>query len=195
MNILQEIMNSGVRTEFLRILFGISSKEYHLREIQRRSGFAIDTVRKEAEKMEKLGLIIKRVDGNRNYYSSNKKHQLYRGIHELVLKTVGLSDVIKEALSDADIEYAFIFGSIAEGSEKVESDIDIFVIGEVGLRKMSSLLSAATQTLEREINPFIISKTEFLRRIEEKEHFINSVLKSPRIMLIGDEDDFKELGE
>ncbi|KQC08351.1 MAG: hypothetical protein APR54_04720 [Candidatus Cloacimonas sp. SDB] len=188
-------MNSKVRTEFFRILFGINSREYHLREIQRRSGLAIDTVRKEAEKLEKLGLIIKRVDGNRNYFSSNKNHQLYRGIHEIVLKTVGLSHVLKEVLSEAKIEYAFIFGSIAEGSENVESDIDLFVIGNIGLRKLSSMLGNATNTLEREINPYIISRKEFLKKRKEGDHFIQNVLRSSRIMVIGDENDFTELAK
>ena len=70
MNILAEILSSKVRAEFFRILFGIESKEYHLREIQRRSDLAIGTVRQEANKLERIGLIKKRGDGNRTYYQA-----------------------------------------------------------------------------------------------------------------------------
>jgi predicted nucleotidyltransferase len=194
MSILQEIMNSKVRTAFFKILFGLDSKEYHLREIQRRSGFAIDTVRKEAAKLEQLDLIIKRVDGNRNYYSSNKKHQLYPGIHEIVLKTVGLGDVLKSSLNDISILFAFVFGSIAEGKEKVESDIDLFVISDIGLRKLSSLLSEAARILDREVNPYVISREEFIKRKKEGNHFIKNVVNSTKIMIIGDENEFDRLG-
>jgi DNA-binding transcriptional ArsR family regulator len=72
MNFLSDILSSRVRAEYFRIFFGIHSNEYHLREIERKSGLAIGTVRQEAKKLEELELITKRVDGNRTYYKANR---------------------------------------------------------------------------------------------------------------------------
>jgi len=83
MNFLSEILSSRVRAEFFRIFFGIYSNEYHLREIERKSGFAIGTVRQEAKKLE---LITKRADGNRTYYKANRNHPLFLTLHNLVLQ-------------------------------------------------------------------------------------------------------------
>ncbi len=52
----------------------------------------------------------------------------------LMLKTAGAVDVLRAALASmADrIDVAFIYGSLARGAEKAESDVDVMVIGEVG---------------------------------------------------------------
>jgi uncharacterized protein len=194
MNILAEILSSKARAEFFRILFGIGNKEYHLREMQRRAGLAIGTVRQEAKKLEKIGLIQKRQDGNRTYYHANRTHPLYTAIHDLVLKTSGLREVLQKSLSTDEIRFAFVFGSIASGNETAESDIDLFIIGDIGLRAVSKLIKEPSRQINREINPHIMSVEEFTKRKIEREHFVTRVLESPRLMIIGNEDDLAKLG-
>jgi DNA-binding transcriptional ArsR family regulator len=69
-------------------------------------------VRQDIGKLVKLGLVTSRRDGNRIYYSANDRHPLYPEIRLLVLKTVGLVDVLAEALKGSDIQCAFVFGSV-----------------------------------------------------------------------------------
>ena len=195
MNFLAEILSSKGRAEFLRILFGIDSNEIHLREIERRSGLAIGTISQEAIKLVKLGLILKRKDSNRTYYRANTEHPLYKTIHTLVLKTSGLSDILRQSLSIETIKIAFVFGSIAAGEEKAESDIDLFILGDIGLRSLSKLLKEPIQKIGREINPHIMTFEEFIKRSNEKEHFVMSVLESPKIMIKGNEDELERLGK
>ena len=109
MNILAEILSSRVRSEIFRILFGTDVQEYHLREIQRRAKLAIGTVQQETAKLEELELIIRQQDGNRTYYKANIAHPLYREIHNLVLKTIGLADILRTSLSIDAIKIAFVF--------------------------------------------------------------------------------------
>jgi len=194
MNILAEIFSSKVRAEFFRILFGLDSKEYHLRELQRLSGFAIGTVRQEAQKLTRLDLIKKRTDGNRTYFYANKEHPLYPLLHQIVLKTNGLVSVLKEYLSSDNINYAFVFGSLSTGDENSQSDVDIFIVGEIGLREVSIMLKQPSEIIGREINPYIITEDEFIQRKNKNDHFITRVLKSPKIMIKGTADDFEKLG-
>ena len=151
MNILTEILSSRVRSEIFRILFGTDVQEYHLREIQRRSKLAIGTVQQETTKLEKLGLIIREQDGNRTYYKANKAHPLYREIHNIVLKTIGLTDILRTSLSIDAIKFAFIFGSFASGTEKPESNIDVFIIGEIGLKTVSKVLKEPSLKIGRKL--------------------------------------------
>jgi DNA-binding transcriptional ArsR family regulator len=88
MNILAEILSSGVRAEVFRLLFGLDSAELHLREIVRGSGFSVGTVQTEMKKLSRLDLVLQRRDGNRLYYRANSGHPLYAEIRGLVLKTV-----------------------------------------------------------------------------------------------------------
>lgn len=194
MNTLAQLICSRVRSEIFRVLFGPVACELHLREIQRQTGFAIGTVRQDMGKLIKLGVVTRRQDGNRVYYSANKDHPLYDEIHRLVLKTVGLADVLATALNTDGIRCAFVFGSMASGLSGAESDIDIMVVGDIGLRKIAELLSGMGNRLGREVNPHVMSPAEFARRIREQDHFITSVLASSRIFAIGSEHDIEAMG-
>ena len=161
MNTLAQLVCSRVRAEIFRLLFCVSPVSLHLREIQRRSGLALGTVRQDIEKLVKMELISRRKDGNRMYYAANEKHPLFPEIRGLVLKTSGLANVLKQALNVPAVCCAFVFGSIAQGTATAESDVDLMVIGEISLRKITGLLSGTGQRLGREINPHVLIPNEF----------------------------------
>lgn len=152
------------------------------------------TIRQELRKLVRLGLVKGRKDSNRIYYKANRSHPLYPEVNNLVLKTVGLVDILKDALRDERIQVAFVFGSIAEGNETASSDVDLFVIGELGLRTISGLLTGVSEKIGREINPHVMSVNEFRKRIEAGEHFISGLIKSPKLYIIGTKNDLKAVG-
>ena len=195
MGILAEILSSKIRAEIFRNLFGVNPKAaLHMREIERRTGFAIGTVQTELKKLERLDIISRLKDGNRVYYRANTAHPLYTTIRELVLKTNGLADVIKNALdNEKSIKVAFVFGSLARQEEKANSDVDLMVVGDIGLRKLTGLLIDVAGKIGREINPHIFSEKEFIKRKIGQDHFLNQVLESPKIFIIGTENELAEM--
>jgi len=194
MSILSEILSSKVRAEVFRLLFGLNDDALHVRGIERRTGFAIGTIQTEMKKLHRLNLVLKKRDGNRLYYRANRQHPVFSEIQALVIKTVGLLDVLKSALADEKgIHAAFVFGSLARGSEKAASDIDLMVIGNIGLRTLTRLLRGLTEKLGREINPYVLSIEEFNLRKSENEHFVIQVLKDSKLFIIGKEDDLKTM--
>jgi predicted nucleotidyltransferase len=196
MGILAELLSSKIRAEIFRLLFGVvSDASLHMREIERRTGFAIGTVQTELQKLQRLDIISRMKDGNRVYYRANIAHPLYPDIRSLVLKTTGLVDVIKDALSnEKDIKVAFVFGSFARQEEKATSDLDLLVVGDIGLRKLTGLLMDVSGKIGREINPHAFSEKEFAKRKKGQDHFLNQVLESPKIFIIGTENELAEMG-
>jgi len=193
-NALSDLLSSRVRAEIFRLLFGLSDKELHLREIERQSGLALGTVRQDLTKLARLGLVQSRRDGNRLLYRANREHPLYEDIRRLVLKTTGLTTVLEKALGKKGIRAAFVFGSMASGEEEAHSDVDLMVIGNVGLRELSRRLAGVSETLGREVNPHALHPTEFRKRRRSGDHFITSVMASPKIFVVGGEDDLTRLG-
>jgi DNA-binding transcriptional ArsR family regulator len=194
MNALSILLSSRARAEIFRLLFNGSEEELHIREIQRRSGLNDSTIRQELRKLAELGLVSGRKDSNRIYYSANKNNPLYQDIQNLVIKTSGLVDVFKGPLQDNRIEIAFMFGSIPKGGMNAGSDVDIMIIGDIGLRDLSGLLSGIPERIGREVNPYILSRAEFRKRFQDKEHFLSTVLGSPKIFVIGNEHDLSTMG-
>lgn len=195
MSILPLLLSSKVRAEILRILFGVNANECHMRELERGAGCTIGPVQAELKKLLAMQLVTSRRSGNRLYYRANRAHPLYPEIHSLVLKTSGLCDYLKECLSlRDDIDAAFVFGSLAAASDGATSDIDLMVIGSIGLRSLSTVLAGFRATVGREVNPHVFSREEFARRRTAREHFIGSVLASPRLFVKGTENDLAEMG-
>jgi len=192
---LVDIVSSRVKAEILRLLFGLRSPELHLRELARQSGLSLGTVQQELRRLTRVGVVSARKDGNRVYYRANAGHPVYRDLCSLVLKTDGLAGVLGQALDDPQVRLAFAFGSVARGETRAESDVDLMVIGSVGLRRLTQLLSGVAEKLGREINPHILTPEEFKERKRQGDHFLTSVLASPRLFVKGTEDEFVAMGQ
>lgn len=195
MNKLAELLSSRVKAEIFRLLFGVTPRELHVREIERQSGLADATVRQELKRLSGLGVVEARLDGNRTYYRANPQHPLYPDIRNLVLKTDGLVEVLRQAIDAPDIELAFVFGSIAAGTAKAESDVDLMVIGTISLRRLSKLLSGIATRIGREINPHVFTVEEIEQRKKLRDHFVRTVLAAPKLLVRGSEDELTRLGE
>ena len=189
MGTLSDILSSRVRAEIFRLLFGLDEKEVHLREMERQASLSLGTIRQDLQKLVKLDLVMTRRDGNRLYYRANTEHPLYPDIRKLVLKTAGLVEVFKSVLDREGVEVAFVFGSLASSREKAASDVDLMVIGAAGLRSLSSWLAGASEQIGREVNPHTMTMEEFRRRKEKGDHFLSNVLESPKLFIIGNEND------
>lgn len=194
MNILAKLFCSKVRAEIVRLLFGLSREPLHLRDIQRKAGLALGTIQRDISHLEKLDLIVRRLDGNRVYFKANPVHPLTPDLRRLVLKTVGLADILRHALEGSGIRIAFVFGSIASATEHATSDVDLMIVGEIGLREVSRRLAGVSEQIGREVNPFILNASDFAKRRAAKEHFISSVLESPQIWIEGTENDLEAMG-
>ncbi|MGA3207427.1 MAG: nucleotidyltransferase domain-containing protein [Syntrophales bacterium] len=158
-------------------------------EIVKLTGEDRGNISRELRNLESIGLLVSRIEGNLKYYSLNRKYLLYDELRSIIQKTRGATGTLRETLSRAkNIDYAFIYGSIASGTETVRSDIDLMVIGEISLESLLRLMKGPEKTLGREINPSLYSLKEYKRRMKRKDPFIVRVMDEPRIMLIGDDD-------
>jgi len=178
------------RRKVLGILLGNPGDELHLRELARRAGLAPATVQREVACLTHAGLLERRRSGAQVYYRANRQSPLFLDLHRLVLKTVGLADVVREALEPLRdrIHCAFIFGSAARGDLMNHSDVDLMVIGEVARWDLVQPLRAAAAALFRSVNPVTMRPHEFVDRLADEQPFLLNVLSDPKVYLIGDED-------
>ncbi|RJP30018.1 MAG: ArsR family transcriptional regulator [Candidatus Omnitrophota bacterium] len=191
---LKKLLGSRIRINILKLFIFNPKKEYYVREIERLINEAFDPVRRELIRLESTGLLKSRISGRQKYYSIDSAHTLFPEVKSMILKTVGIGDTIKNALEDRnDVKIAFIYGSYAKNSEDLESDIDIFVIGDISSKDLQEDISGIENQVKREINPTIYSISELKDKYRSKNHFISSVFKEPKIFLKGDENGLRKL--
>lgn len=187
----------GVRQAVLAILFCHSDESFHLRHIVRAVGMGHGAVQRELARLVDAGLVIRSRRGNQVLYKANKESPVFAELRGLMVKTVGIADVLRAslaALSDR-IEVAFMYGSVARGTERADSDVDLMIIGSATLREVAAALESTEQELRREVSPSVFAAKEFGERVTAGEHFATSVLAEEKVFLIGDDDELAGLVE
>ncbi len=183
------------RRGILSLLYGHADEEYYMRQIARTTGIGIGPVQRELKQLSDSGIIQRRVQGQQVYYKANPETPVFKELKSLITKTTGIVDKLRDSLTPSaeQIIIAFIFGSIANGSENKTSDIDVMVIGDISFGDVVNLLSQAEEQLDREINSVVYPIDEFRQKVRDDHHFVNNVLNSDKIFLLGDEHELARL--
>lgn len=140
-----------------------------------------------------MQLIVAEHDGNMVKYSANHAHFLFSVISELVSKTEGEQGLLRQAFALSSAEIVFIFGSVAKGTDTAKSDLDICVIGDMDLLAVSKVVCGIAEQIPREINPYVLTCSEWRRRWKAGDHFLKELSTSPKIYLKGGADEFEGL--
>ena len=191
MSQLAELLFKDYRRRVLGLLLLHPERKYHVREIARLTGKVAGTLHKELSRLEKAGLLIKENVGNQVQYSANRECPIYEELAGILRKTSGLVDVLADALAPLaeKMDTAFVFGSIASGTETTGSDVDLLVIGDVAFSEVVNALYPAQDILQREINPKVYSKEEWNRMNRKKDAFVKQVIARPKLIIVGSADD------
>lgn len=161
-------------------------QNFHLREVERLTGVPSGPAHRELKRMERAGLVSANRVGNQVRYQANRDSPIFPELQGIVRKTVGLADILREALLPfaPKIHAAFVFGSVAQGQEGPRSDIDLMVVGDATFDEVVSALYPLQERLGREINPITMSLTEFRNRARERS-FVTRVIDGEKLMLVG----------
>jgi len=184
------------RRELLSLLFSHPERSYYLREIVRTLGIGQGAVQRELSRLLDAGLLIRTQKGNQVHYQANRASPVFGELKSLMMKTAGLVDVLRDSLKvvGAEIAVAFVFGSFARSEEHGKSDVDVMVVGRVSFGDVISALQSAQARLAREVNPVVFSEDEFRARSRSEDRFLQDVLGTRRLFVIGGEDELKRLG-
>lgn len=178
------------RRKVLGLLLMRPEQQIHLRELARVIGAAPGTLKKELDALCEAGLLRAERVGNQVRFCANSAHPVFPELQALIRKTIGLVDALRLSLAPlaGRIDAAFVFGSMASGTESAGSDIDLMVVGDAGFAEVVDATYEAQAALGREINPKVMSASEWQAKKAERNAFLQDVLNKPRIMLIGDAD-------
>lgn len=190
---LESLFTSKARVKILETFLLNKDREFHTRDLARRTGVSPPYVMKELRNLKGLGLLSERREGNMAFYKVNKSSSIAEDLKRLFLKTesVGaeLTDVFKK--DREKIKYALIYGSFAKGTEVTSSDIDLLIVGDIGEdRVLDSILKAQSRT-SREINYILWTEKAFAEKSRQKIALLREISRTPVIMIIGDADEFK----
>ncbi|MBU0606363.1 MAG: nucleotidyltransferase domain-containing protein [Armatimonadetes bacterium] len=179
----------------LALLYGRPDEEFHLRDIIRYSGVGHGAVQRELSQLVCAGLVSRRKQANLALFRANRHSPIYAEVHGLVAKTAGVVETVRAALQPLSgrIAVAFVYGSVAAGTETSASDLDLMLVGAVTLDEVVPVLMGAHEQVGREINPNLYTPDDFGARVRDRDRFLSTVLEGPRLYVIGGDHELGEL--
>ena len=180
-----------VRQRVLAVLFGTPGRSFYANEVIALAQSGTGAVQRELAGLSEAGLLTVTKQGNQKHYQANANAPVFAELRGLVLKTMGLADVLRAALVPlaAQIDVAFVYGSVAKQQDTADSDIDVLIISpDLGYADVFGTLEPATTTLGRKINPTLYTPADVAKRIQSDNAFVTRVWQQPKIWLIGSED-------
>lgn len=185
------LLFSAYHRKVLGLLLLRPDASLHVREISRLSGVPAGSLHRELRALASAGLLLSEPAGNQVRYRANRTCPIFSELTEIFRKTVGLVDLLRDALAPlaSRIESAFVFGSMAKGIEGANSDLDIFVLGNASFADVVGALSPLRERLGREINPVVATPADFAAQRAGGDRFVKRVMEEPKLFVIGVADD------
>jgi DNA-binding transcriptional ArsR family regulator len=182
------------RQEILAATLVQPEKAWYVSELARRMGVPSSSLQRELHDLSEVGILKIHRQGRMVYYQANTESPVFPDLRGLLLKTAGLVDVLAQAIKPlaGKLWAAFVYGSIAAGSEKSDSDIDLMLVGNVSPAELALPLRHAREMLGREINPTVYTPAEFDKKRAAQDPFLKQVLDKPRLVVLGNNN---ELGK
>jgi predicted nucleotidyltransferase len=163
-----------------------AEKAWYVSELARRLGVPASSLQRELHNLSEVGILKTHRQGRMVYYQANTDSPVFPDLRGLLVKTAGLVDVLAHALKPlaAKLRTAFIYGSIASGSEQGDSDIDLMIVGQVSPAELALPLRRARALLGREINPTVYTLAEFDKKRVANDPFLKQVLDELKLFVL-----------
>lgn len=191
---LSSALFSNVQQRVLALIFGHPERSFYTSEILRNVNSGTGAVARELSRLQRSGLVSVQRIGNQKHYRANHESPIFRELQSLVLKTVGLAEPLVESLKQYTdrIKAAFVYGSVAKGTDTARSDIDLMVVGEdLDYSKLYAELQKAETRLHRRVNPLFLSPEDWRRKRAQKDSFVHKISTQPKIFILGSEKDLQ----
>lgn len=189
---LADALFTKTQQRVLGVFFGHPERSFYASELIRNTGTGSGAAQRELAKLEASGLIVARRIGHQKHYQANAASPLFSELRDIVLKTVGMVEPLRNALKPiaSDIRAAFLYGSVAKRIDQAASDIDLMIISEtLTYGEVFGAIERVTRSLGRTVNPTVYTAAEFSKRVRKENAFVARVLEQPKLWVIGSEDD------
>ncbi len=185
----------ATRRRVLAAAFARPKKWWYLTELAAHLKLTPSTLQRELASLTAGGILEERRDGRRVYIRPNAANPIFPQLDQLLEKTAGIIPTLREYLRpfNAKVDMALVYGSVAKGREHGESDVDLMVIGNVGLAELAPALRRAEKRLGREVNASVYRLAEFRRKMQVGDHFLAAVLRGDTKFVIGTQDELDEI--
>jgi hypothetical protein len=165
---LTTLISSKTRVKLLLKFFLNSNMTAYLRNLEVEFGESSNAIRLELNKFEETGLLESFVEGNKKLFQANKKHPLFKDIHNILIKYVGFDTIIEKVINNmGEVDKVFVTGAYAKGLDNPV--IDLIFVGNIDRAYLTHLVEKVENLIHRKIRYVIYQSEEFQINVSVKE--------------------------
>lgn len=184
------------RQRVLGLLFSVPERELYMREIARLAGVTVSAIQRELNQLSQAGILLETKRGNQRVFRANPDCPLFEELCGFAIKTYGIADLLREAIRPFHPQWAFIFGSLAQKTDRASSDVDVLVAGDdIDYSGLMNACLDLEERIGRTINVKVFRADEYRREAVKPDSFIARVLAKPIIQLQEGEGDGVKTGQ
>jgi len=181
-----------VQQRVLGLLFGQPDRTFQSAEIIRLAKSGTGAVHRQLARLEASGLVTVKRSGNQKFYRARPDSPIYGELTGLIVKTVGVTEPIRQALAGLRraIRAAFVYGSVAKQRDRADSDLDLMIISDrLSYADVFEALQTTESALGRPVSPTVMSTRDWRLKRARKDSFVARVGAQPKLFVIGSERD------
>lgn len=168
----------------LRAILVHPDRQYGTNELVAISGPGYGAGRRVLHELERSGVVIVTTTGNQRLYQANTRHPVYPELRAICRKTFGVADTIAVELAEFEdrIVLAFIFGSVARGTERADSDIDLMIVGRLDYLELGPVIGKISEAVGRPLDLNLHAPEDWVRL--QGDRIIRSILEGERLVIV-----------
>lgn len=187
---MEQLLGNRASISILRALFEYKGKIFTVRRLAETANISHTEANQRIARLERFGIIKIQPVGKAYQVSLNDKSYVLDKILEPTFtaeeKTLeALVEVLKKYLDTKKIISVAIFGSVARGEEREDSDIDLLVISDDrdnAYDVIGNVITEVSEIFHGNIAPIVFSKKEFIAK--KRGDLVRSILDK-YIMITG----------
>lgn len=181
----RDVLFSKTQQRLLGALFsGAAPDGLSYAELLRRTAGGAGAIHRELRQFLSAGLLKEKRIGGHRLFVPNPDHPVYEDLCSVARKLLGAPAVLRDALEPlkAEIEQAYIFGSMATNSEGADSDVDVLAVGTCDYGALLGVLQPVEETLGRHISIRLYEPNEY-RKLVREDHFVRSAYAGSKLWI------------
>lgn len=181
-----DFMLSVRQQRMLRALLLYPDRQYGQNELISINGPGYGAGKRILDGLERSGIITKTSTRNHLLFRANVGHPIYQELLAICRKTFGIDVTVARELAPIHgrIDLAFVFGSVAEGTERFDSDLDLMIVGALDILELSPSIQKISVAVGRTVDLNLHSPEDWERL--RNDRVILSILNGNTIPVIGD---------
>ena len=164
---LGELITSKTRLRLLIKFFISQANRGYLNGLATEMGESTNSIRKELNHLHDAGYLSKVKNYNKIEYQAKSKHPLYEVLRKVVLKHLGLEDVVETVLDRmGNVQKIILVGDYAQGNDT--GNIEVFLIGKnLNMEYITQLEEKIEKLIKRKVSFYLASKF-----LSDRKHII-----------------------